>query len=86
MGTSGVTEGAAPSRGVLVHRGVTARLATGSLPKGAGGAGTGVGLTLALHAWVAPEELLALLAGPASEAWHALALPRELPKKPQQDM
>lgn len=40
----------------------------------------GAGLTLALHAWVTPEELLALPAGPASKAWHALALPCELRK------
>lgn len=56
-------------------------LGNGSFPKGAGGAGAGAGLTSALYAWVAPEELLALSAGPASEARHALALPRELPKK-----
>lgn len=48
----------------------------------------GLELTSALHAWVAPEELLALPAGPASKARHALALSRELPKKtpkPQQE-
>lgn len=35
-------------------------------------------LTSALHAGVSPEELLALAAGAASEARHALALPCEL--------
>lgn len=60
--------------------------ASATLPKAAGGAGAGAGLTLALHIWVTPEELLALPAGPASEAWHALALSRELPKEPQQEM
>ena len=41
-------------------------------------------LTSALHAGVPPEELLALAAGAASEARHAVALPCEL--RPKTDL